>query len=66
MDDLCSDDEVSDTDEVNPPHVDEPDAAPTNANITVTSQATWTNQRNVMANVMWAEFDANNAGAKFL
>ena len=65
-DDLCSNDEVSDADEVNPPHVDVPDVVTTNANITITSEVAWTNQRNVMANVMWAEFDANNyAGAEF-
>ncbi|XP_022893711.1 uncharacterized protein LOC111408140 [Olea europaea var. sylvestris] len=67
VEDVCEDDDVDNSDdEVNPTHVDIPEDETPNAHISFTNQEVWSNKRNAIADLMWADYLPNqNAGIDF-
>ncbi|XP_022847636.1 uncharacterized protein LOC111370173 [Olea europaea var. sylvestris] len=64
VEDVCEEDDLdSSDDEVNPTHVDVPEDETPNADISFTNQEVWSNKRNAIADLMWADYLPNqNAG----
>ncbi|XP_022876933.1 uncharacterized protein LOC111395158 [Olea europaea var. sylvestris] len=67
VEDVCEEDDLdSSDDEVNPTHVDVPEDETPNAHISFTNQEVWSNKRNAIADLMWADYLPNqNAGIDF-
>ena len=67
VEDVCDDDLDLSDDEVNPTHVDIVEIETINADITFATEATWSNNRNTIADLMWAEYHHNDdPGVDFL
>ncbi|XP_022845273.1 uncharacterized protein LOC111368265 [Olea europaea var. sylvestris] len=64
---VCEEDDLdSSDDEVNPTHVDVPEDETLNAHISFTNQEVWSNKKNAIADLMWADYLPNrNAGIDF-
>ncbi|KAL2524399.1 putative harbinger transposase-derived nuclease [Abeliophyllum distichum] len=58
-DDVCEEDFDNSDDEVNPTHADVPEEATINANISFTAEASWSNNRDAIAQSMWVNYNPN-------
>ncbi|XP_022891657.1 uncharacterized protein LOC111406468 [Olea europaea var. sylvestris] len=67
VENVCEEDDLdSSDDEVNPMHVDVPKDETPNAHISFTNQEMWSNKRNAIVDLMWADYLPNqNAGIDF-
>ncbi|KAL2532650.1 Uncharacterized protein Adt_06001 [Abeliophyllum distichum] len=57
--DLCEEDFGTSDDEVNPTHADVPEEATINAHISFTADASWSSNRDAMAQSMWVNHNPN-------
>ncbi|KAL2508230.1 uncharacterized protein Fot_31877 [Forsythia ovata] len=57
--DVCEEDFDTSDDEVNPNHADVPEEATINAHISFTADASWSNNRDAMAQSMWVNHNPN-------
>ncbi|KAL2504734.1 putative harbinger transposase-derived nuclease [Abeliophyllum distichum] len=59
IDDVCEEDFDSSDDEVNPTHADVPEEVTINAHISFTVEASWSNNRDAIAQSMWVNHNPN-------
>ena len=66
IEDVCDEDIATSDDEDNPTHVDVSEDETPNAHISFTADVAWSNNRNTIADLMWADYHPNHdAGVDF-